>query len=95
MINPEKDESSATLELDGKEEKRFKAVICGDGIHSLGKQTLFESDQVAKPVHSGFCLFYGLFQKYPKAMKYGGGKARPLVLLYVTLIHIQLRMRLI
>ena len=66
-------ETSATIEIEGKEEKTFKAVICGDGIHSLGKRTIFSNtDDIIKPVHSGFCLFYGLFKKFPKAMTHGG-----------------------
>jgi len=62
----------ATVQFENESEFTYKSIICADGIHSLGKKTIFEESDFEKPDHSGFCIYYGLMSDYPETMQYPG-----------------------
>ena len=60
------------FQFENGSEFSYKSIICADGIHSLGKKTIFEEGTFEKPDHSGFCIYYGLMSDYPETMQYPG-----------------------
>ena len=58
-------ESSASVVFSDGEEKTFKAIICADGIHSLGKRTIFQVD-----LHILLILFAIICGKMSTGMQY-------------------------
>ena len=63
---------SSEFQFENGSEFSYKSIICADGIHSLGKKTIFDEGTFEKPDHSGFCIYYGLMSDYPETMQYPG-----------------------
>ena len=50
------DGSHAKIEFINQSDRIYKSVICADGIHSIGKEAIFQANSFEKPDHSGIGL---------------------------------------
>ena len=66
------DADKATVSFENGKSLSYKSILSADGIHSIGQKHVFANEEeLPKPEHTGYCIYYGLFSEMPDTMKHG------------------------
>jgi len=62
----------ATVSFENGKSFSYKSILSADGIHSIGQKHVYANEEeLPKPEHTGYCIYYGLFSEMPDTMTHG------------------------
>jgi len=71
LIDVTQNEKFANAEFENGLTKKFEALICADGIHSVGQRHIFADSPIDKPEHTGYCIYYAIMKEFPDTCEFG------------------------